>query len=301
MNDDTRPNDPLTPESRMGDALIARGRLNVAQVADIVALQQREHLRFGEAAKRLGYLGEDELQRVLAEQFGYPTALDADASALLDPLAIAHAPFSQEAEAIRQIRANVTASLDLAGGLCVAVVSPHDGEGKTYLASSLAIALAQSSQDTLLINANLRPSGQPELLRVRGQADQNGLSSYLSRRVARAPTRAIPGFPTLAVLDAGPTPPNPLEMLADPALARLLTELRERFRVIVLDTPAALITSDAQVIARQARHAIIVARQHHTRLGELQQLQSLMLDNGVTLLGTVYNTFSGPIPKRRRT
>lgn len=282
---------PGSGSSRIGDELIAQGVLSREQVEQILALQQSAGLRFGEAAIRLGHLSERQVQRILSQQFGYATALSSDTEALAVPLAITDAPLSQEAEAIRQIRANLATSQDEDGCLTVAILSPTEGEGKTYLASSLAIAFAQTGQSTLLINANLRSSGQPEPLRPRHHGNPTGLSTMLAGRITDPPIRSVPGYPELSVLDAGPIPPNPLEILADPALRRLIASLRERYHIILLDTPAAMTSSDALVIARQARNAILVGRRDLTRLKDLQQVERQLASHGVTLLGTVYNTF----------
>lgn len=281
-----------TPEfaARIGDQLLAEGRLTPEQLQAILALQQSEDLRFGDAAIRLGYLTPEELQRILSAQFGYTTSLASTSDSWTTPLAIAHAPFSQEAEAIRQIRVNLASFQEHSAHLTFAVVSPAAKEGKSYLAASLAIAFAQAGQTTLLINADLRPSGQPELLSPPRHHTPHGLSTVLAGRSHEIPLRAISGYPHLQVLDAGPTPPNPLELLADPALRRLLDELRQHFQVIVLDTPAALGSSDATVIARQARSAVMVGRRDLSRLNQLQSVQEELGSHGVTLLGTVYNT-----------
>lgn len=278
--------------SRIGEQLLAEGRLNAAQLQEILDLQQRENLRFGDAAVRLGYLRPEELQHILARQFGYTTAFTSPDHEhdLVTPLAISYAPFSQEAEAIRQIRANLAASRDENGRLTFAVVSPLTGEGKSYLAASLAIAFAQTGQTTLLINADLRPSGQRELLRSNRHQIPSGLSTVLAGRTPELPVRNVTGYPQLRVLDAGPVPPNPLELLADPALRNLLSELREHFQIIILDTPTSQTSADATVIARQAGMAVMVARRDLSRLELLQKLHRELVSHGVTLLGTVYNT-----------
>lgn len=288
------PSPETPPVSRIGEQLIASGQLTRDQVGQILALQAEQRLRFGEAAIRLGYLRPEQVQQILSEQFGYATSLSGSEDALAVPLAITHAPFSQEAEAIRQIRANLASFQDDDGSLCFAVVSPAEGEGKSYLAASLAVAFAQTGQTTLLINANLRPSGQPEPLRPRDHNNPTGLSTVLSGRTSQLPVRTVPGYPQLAVLDAGPTPPNPLEILADPALRNLLGTLRQQYHIIILDTPPARASSDALVIARQTRLAIMVGRRDLTRLDHLQQVQRELTGHGVTLLGTVYNTFALP-------
>ncbi|MES2186497.1 MAG: polysaccharide biosynthesis tyrosine autokinase [Pseudomonadota bacterium] len=283
---------PAAPD-KIGDRFVAAGLLTQAQVAQIVACQHAESLRFGEAAQRLGLLSEDAIQSVLAQQFRYATAVGPAAG--LDPsLVIASAPFSPEAEAVRRVRAELSIRLSGLPKLAVAIVSPSEGEGKSYLAASLAIAYSQAGQRTLLVNANLRASGQSDLF---GMGHHEGLSTMLAGRSAIEPGKPAPGFPGLNVLGAGPRPPNPLEILREPALERLIATFSEEFDVFIVDTPAAGTSSDAQVIARQVGQCLLVGRQHTTRLEDLERTQSQMQTSGAQTVGIVYNTFD---PRSRR-
>ncbi len=278
---------------KIGDRFVAAGLLTQEQVARIVERQHAENIRFGEAAKRLGLLSDEAIQSVLAQQFRYSAGMGA--TTRIDPsLVIAIAPFSPEAEAVRRVRAELSIRLAEMPKLAVAVVSPAEGEGKSYLAASLAIAYAQAGQRTLFINANLRASGQRDLF---GMRQQEGLSTMLAGRSAVVPGWPAPDFPGLNVLGAGPQPPNPLEILREPALERLLAGFSEEFDVFIVDTPAADVSSDAQVIARQVGQCLLVGRQHHTRLAGLERIQAEMQTAGVQTVGIVYNTFD---PRQRR-
>ncbi|KAF1045984.1 polysaccharide biosynthesis tyrosine autokinase [Xylophilus sp.] len=279
---------PAAAADKIGDRFVQAGLLTPAQVERVVERQLADGIRFGEAAVRLGLLGDADVQSVLAQQFRY--AAGPVAGAGLDrSLAIALEPFGPEAEAVRRIRAELSIRLADLPKLAVAVVSPSEGEGKSDLAASLAIAYAQLGRRTLLINANLRASGQIDLfgLGVRG----DGLSSQLAGRAAPQPGVPVPGFPLLRVLGPGPQPPNPLEILLEPALERLMAAFAEEVDVFIVDTPAASASSDAQVIARQVGQCVLVGRQHHTLLQDLERTQAQMATAGVQTVGIVYNTF----------
>lgn len=281
---------------KIGDRFVHAGLLTPDQVARIVAHQQSHGVRFGEAAVQLRMLTDADVQSVLSQQFRYATALKPPAG--IDPsLAIALSPFSGEAEAVRRVRAELSIRLSALPKLAVAVVSPGAGEGKSYLAASLAVAYAQSGQRTLLVNANLRASGQRDLF---GTGLGEGLSTMLAGRTAVLPGSPAPGFPLLHVLGPGPQPPNPLEILAEPALERLLARFSEDFDVFIVDTPAAGESSDAQVIARQVGQCVLVGRQHVTRLQDLARAEEQMATAGALTVGVVYNTFDGGAPGPRR-
>lgn len=276
---------------KMGARFIAAGLLTETQVARVVELQKSAGIRFGEAAVRLNFLTEQNVQMVLSEQFNYATAL-LPRDNLDKSLAIAHAPFGMEAEAIRQIRAEL--SIRLAGQdgqqkIAFALLSPNEKEGKSYLAASLALAFSQMGRRTLLIDANLRAPRQHELF---GLDNKDGLSTVLAGRSALNSGQNAPGFPHLHVLCAGPTPPNPLEILLQPALSNLIDKLAPEVDVIIVDTPAAAASSDAQTIVQQVGACLLVGRQHFTKLEELRQAETQIGTAGAQLIGTVYNQFA---------
>lgn len=273
---------------RMGDRCMRAGLLTAEQVQRIIELQHSHQLRFGQAAVQLGFLSDAVVQQVLAEQYSYATAPAAGQSASL-ALPIAQSPLSPEAEAIRQLRSELSILLAGQTPTSIAVVSASENEGKTYLAMSLALAFAQTGRRTLLINANLRPSGQhADLL---GPVQPLGLSSFLAGRIAMPQGRPVPGFAGLHVLDAGPTPPNPLELLREPTLKQLMDALSKDFDTFIVDTPGAARSADAQTIARQCDACIMVVRKDITPLAELEHSQHLLQTANVRLLGVVYNEF----------
>ncbi|OZI30209.1 capsular biosynthesis protein [Bordetella genomosp. 10] len=276
------------PAEKMGERFMRLGLLTEEQVRHVVQLQQSEGLRFGQAAVKLGFVSEDRVQSVLAEQYHYDYTPARQQNSGI-PLAIAATPFSQEAEAIRQIRAEISIRLEGQPRIAVAIVSPDDSEGRAYLSASLAIAFAQTGRSTLFVNANLRASGQrPMLGNGPGSA---GLSSVLAGRAAAGPARAIPGFAKLAVLDAGPQPPNPAELLREPALDNVLTAYAGSYEIFIVNTPAANHSPDAQSIARQVDACLLVARRDVTRLADLERTAQSLETAGVRVLGTVYNEY----------
>ena len=273
---------------KMGARFVEAGLLTQDQVAHVVELQNSANIRFGEAAVRLGLLTEQNVQAVLSEQFNYATALFPSKN--LDPtLAIAHAPFGLESEAIRQIRAELSIRLSDLERISVALVSANEREGKSYLAASLALAFSQMGKRTLLIDADLRSARQHGLF---GLDNKTGLSTMLAGRTPIAAGVGAEGFPHLRVLCAGPKPPNPLEILLQPALSNLMKQLADDFDVFIVDTPAAKTSSDAQTIAQQVGMCLLVGRQHYTTLDDLRQTQTQMQTAGAQILGTVYNEFS---------
>jgi len=273
---------------KMGSRFVEAGLLTEEQVARVVELQNSAHIRFGEAAVRLGLLTEQNVQAVLSKQFNYATALTSTES-LDKSLDIALAPFGMEAEAIRQIRAELSIRLSDQEKISLAIVSTAEGEGKSYLAASLALAFSQMGKRTLLIDADMRSPKQHLLF---GLENKTGLSTMLAGRTEISAGGLAEGFPHLHVLNAGPQPPNPLEILLQPALSNLMRQLANDFDVFIVDTPAAQTSSDAQTISQQVGMCLLVVRQHHSRLDDLRQTQAQMKTAGAQIIGTVYNQFA---------
>lgn len=283
---------PISVDSsdKMGARFIEAGLLTHEQVARVVRLQNVAHIRFGEAAVRLNLLTEQNVQAVLSEQFNYATAL-VPTDSVDKSLEIALAPFGMEAEAIRQIRAELSIRLSERQKISIAIVSTVEGEGKSYLAASLALAFSQMGKRTLLIDADMRSPRQHELF---GMDNKTGLSTMLAGRTAISPGASPDGFPQLHILCAGPKPPNPLEILLQPALSKLMQQLADDVDVFIVDTPAAQTSSDAQTISQQVGMCLLVTRQHYARMDDLRQTESQMKTAGAQIIGTVYNEFTEP-------
>ncbi|MBX3606137.1 MAG: polysaccharide biosynthesis tyrosine autokinase [Piscinibacter sp.] len=271
-------------------AILAELRgLDEAQIDRIVALQQHRGMRFGEAAVALGLARGDEVLWALSQQFGYPYS-PASKQRLSPELVVAIEPFGARAEAFRAVRSQLTMRLGDQGGprRALAVVSPDSGDGKTYFAANIAVALSQIGGRTLLVDADLR---HPRQHRVFGVDNSRGLSSILSGRSSGNPLHTVPQLPSLSVLPVGPTPPNPLELLERPACAMLLRELLERFEHVVVDTTAAVHGSDAVVMAAKCGAALALARQGRSRIDALQTLVGQLGQTRAEVAGVVMNEY----------
>jgi protein-tyrosine kinase len=288
MNEDMTSHEGEIPVDKIGDRFIQAGFLNEAQVKHIIDLQKKSHLRFGETAVQLGFLKEQQVQAVLSQQFSYATALMPVDH--LDPsLVLAHAPFSLEAEQIRVLRAEIAIRLNERNPIAFTLVSPNNGEGRSYLAANLAIAFSQMKKRTLLIDADMRAPTQHKLFHI---DNKTGLSTILAKRTRLSEGTHIASFPHLHVLPAGPIPPNPQEILLSPALKEILTQMSDKFDVFIIDTPAAEYYSDAQTITQQVGACVLVGRKDHTTLSALQRQQFAMSTARAQIIGSVYNEYT---------
>lgn len=274
-------------DMRIGQILFARGKLSAAQVAVLLAEQAGSPQRFGQIALRMGMVGRRDIDDALALQFGY-TAVDPAHSELPRDVMAAHQPASPFAEALRALRSQLRQRWfdGSPGQTALAVTSVDRGDGKSFVTANLGVVFAQLGENTLIIDADLR---QPTQHQVFGVPNRMGLSGLLSRRAGLEEIVAVSGVAGLSVLPSGPQPPNPQELLGRAEFSRLLDELSARYDAILIDTPSAQQSSDAQVIAQRAGAAIVVGRNGRTRSSEIAQLAAILGHGGTRVLGATLN------------
>ena len=272
---------------RMGDAYVKSKKLTPDEVDAIVQLQEKDQIRFGEAAVRLGLLTKDDVREVLDVQFDYTSfTSNGKLSSISPTLAIVHAPGSEAAEAIKRLRSELLVRFAQNPHSALALLSPLKKEGKSHIAASLAIAFAQLNIKTMLIDANLRIPVQHKLF---GLPNQFGLSTILAKRSTKSIESIPQVMPNFWVLTSGPLPPNPLEIISTPKLSMLIDHFSKDVSIFIIDTPSTLQWADAQMIARQTGYGLFVARENMTKLSDLKNVKKEMENVGVEILGTVFN------------
>lgn len=166
-------------------------------------------------------------------------------------------PRSVVAEAFRTLRTAIHFGLTRDEARILVVTSPSPGDGKSTVASNLAIAMAQADQRVLLIDADMRKPRQHEIFEV---ANEQGLATVLTQRCPPGELIVPTELETLALLSAGPTPNNPVELLNNGFFGELLEQLAGQYDKIVIDSPPVMPVADARVIAAQADATLLVLR-----------------------------------------
>lgn len=276
-------------EHQIGAMLVAEGKLKPADVDRILDLHHRAGLRFGEAARRLALLSEEDLQAILSRQFGLPQVLPGEKGASPELVAV-HQPRHACTEELRGLRTQLLLRwLDPAAGRRIlAVTSPGRGDGRSYVAANLAVVFSQLGIRTLLIDADLRNPRQHEIFNAPNRV---GLATILAERTDSSAIMAAPGCPKLWLLPAGAQPPNPQELLSRPLLATLLEELELKFDLVLIDTSAGLAYSDSKSVAFRAGSALLLTRKNHTRVSDTNNMVRELNDTGTRIVGSVINSF----------
>jgi capsular exopolysaccharide synthesis family protein len=194
---------------------------------------------------------------------------------------------SAAASRIRQLRARLD-DLQPEAPQTIVLTSAGSAEGKSFVAMNLALAFAAEREGAvLLLDADLR---RPSIGRWITPAPKVGLAELLAGRTDLEHALLELGNCPLHVLPAGEPPVDPLELLVSDALEELTVLLRRDYRRIVIDTPAIVPFTDADLVARFSDGVLIVARLGLTRRGPL--MQAIASVTSAPVLGTLLNDVS---------
>jgi polysaccharide biosynthesis transport protein len=190
-------------------------------------------------------------------------------------------------EAFRGLRTSVLLSAAGRPPRSLTFVSAEPGEGKTTIASNLAICLAQLGKRVLLIDGDMRRPCVHKLFDITDHP--GGLVTYLTgeddwRQLVR-PT----GMANLDCLVCGPVPPNPSELLSSDRMQTLIREAMTDYQFVLVDAPPLLNVADGRILATMVEGAILVVRGGFTSRELVQHAQLHIRDVGAHLIGVVLN------------
>lgn len=164
-------------------------------------------------------------------------------------------PTSRRADAYRHLKTSVLAVAQDA--TIIAVTSATAQEGKTSAVANLAVLLQRSGVRVIAVDADLR---RARLSTTLGAGSAVGLTQVLAGRADLRDVIRRSDLTDLDVLPAGRPPHDPSEMIAGRAFAALLSELREKYDVVLVDTPPLLAATDGRLVARLADATLLVGR-----------------------------------------
>ncbi len=194
------------------------------------------------------------------------------------------------AESFRRIRTNLP-SLSSGSHRSIVITSSVHGEGKTTTAVNLAVAMAAGGVRVLLVDADLRRSAIAAAL---GLEQVVGLSSVLvDEASAEEAIQRLSGGSNLFVLPAGPAPHNPGEYLGSDSMSVLLADLRQRYDVVLLDTPPLIPLTDAAMLSQRADGVLLVVDSRRTSRALVRKSVGILEQADVPLLGVVLNKVGG--------
>jgi capsular exopolysaccharide synthesis family protein len=195
-------------------------------------------------------------------------------------------PGSEAAESYRALRTAIKFGVPDGRAKTILVASPSSGDGKTTVASNLAIALAQAGKRVLLLDADLRHPKQHETF---GIENHSGLGDVLAHdlTVAEAVHKTV--VANLEILPAGPHPENPADLLNSPRFIDVIDELMDRYDHVVIDSPPVMAVTDSRIMAASCDVTVMVLRADRADRKLCEMARDGLAGVGANLLGLVMN------------
>ena len=193
---------------------------------------------------------------------------------------------SPQREAFRRLRTNIFTLDHDAPPRALLVTSAEPREGKSTIAANLALAIAQSGRNVIVVDGDLR---KPTLHRAFDLSNEIGLSSVLKGEATLDEAVQDSKIPGVQVLTSGPLPPNPAELIDSPRMTELIEQLARRCDMILLDAPSILAVTDAAVLASATDGVVLVVGRTQARREAVQAACRHLADVKARPIGVVVN------------
>jgi capsular exopolysaccharide synthesis family protein len=205
---------------------------------------------------------------------------------------VRQAPYSVTSESYRRCRTNLKLSSPPDSFKTLLISSGMARDGKTSMAVNLATTFVATDKKVLLIDANFR---QPNLhsLFPKVEAKESaehfdfGLSSVLMHQCTPAEAVRPSGIEGLDIIECGPLPANPAELLGSTRMKELLVKQHKNYDYIIIDGPPVLLVSDAKVLAGLVDATLLVFNAAATSRGAAQRTIRELKDVNAKIVGCV--------------
>jgi len=206
--------------------------------------------------------------------------------AFVQQLLVSHHPFSAVSESYNTICSALLYAQGENPPRVVMFTSAHPGDGKTITTLNVAIALVQCGHSAVVVDADLRKGKCHTLLRLE---NQRGLSSILTEKFTVEEGLQRTAIPGLSLLPRGESRPHPMALFSAPKMAEVMEALRQRFDFVLVDSPPAIVVSDAAALAQYCDGVVLVLRAQTTSVETAQRLVARMQAVHAPILGVVLN------------
>lgn len=199
-------------------------------------------------------------------------------------------PHSFESEQFKILRANILFPASGKPPRMIMVTSAVPGEGKSFIASNLAISIAQNiDEHVLLMDCDLRLPSVHNRFNIE---TKTGLSDYLTGNVSLSSLLVKVGIDKLSILPGGVPPGNPSELLSSERMALLLEEVKKRYedRYIIVDSAPPQLTAESSALARLVDGIILVINYGKTKRELISDLLEIL--GKEKIIGIVLNRFN---------
>ncbi len=190
------------------------------------------------------------------------------------------------AEQFRSLRTNLSFMGVSAANKTILVTSFIAGEGKSFVATNLALSITLTGKKVALIELDLR---KPKLSRELGVKRDPGISNYLINKTSLDEIIKPTAHNNLFLVTAGPIPPNPTELIDKKEFGEMLAEIKERFDYIIIDSAPIGPVTDSQLLNKYAETTIFVVRHNTTPSVFLKMIDGLKRENKFSNMCVVFN------------
>jgi non-specific protein-tyrosine kinase len=192
-------------------------------------------------------------------------------------------PRSAAAEAYRTLRTNIMFAGVEKPVRTLLVTSPVPDDGKSTTLANLAVTLAQSGHNTILVDADLRRPSQHTLW---GVPNERGLTSVmLNNTLLNNLPLQDSGVEYLKLLTSGPLPPNPADLLLSKAMDSLIEALRGQADYVLFDAPPVLAVTDAVVLVSKVDGVLLVIKAGATRRDQAEKARDALNRVNARIIG----------------
>lgn len=196
-----------------------------------------------------------------------------------------HKPRSPQAENFRSVRLNLDYASPDQELRSILITSAAPSEGKSTLASNLAIVMAQGGKHTMLIDGDMR---RPKVHRIFDVPNMVGLSNlFLPSANGSMDSASVTAVENLSVVASGPLPPNPSELFYSRRAGEIIQNAEKSTDMVIVDTPPIAAMTDATAIARHVDGVILAVRFGQTKRRVLDQAIEALQQVDARILGMV--------------
>lgn len=190
-------------------------------------------------------------------------------------------------EGFRSLRANLKFAVPNDDQITIMITSTISGEGKTFCAVNLASVYSLTGKKTVLVGCDMR---KPKIFNDFSLTNDLGLSTYLSAQEKDWKKVVKPsGYANLDILLAGPTPPNPAELLVNDRFNFLIQELKQNYDVIILDTPPVGLVSETLDLISIVDVNLFVFRQNYSMRVFVDSINQFKASRNLKNIYAVFN------------
>lgn len=198
-------------------------------------------------------------------------------------------PESPISEGYRMLRTNIEFATNDDKPQIIMISSSQPGEGKSTTCANMAVTFAHANKRVLVIDADLRKPAQHYMFSV---SNHTGLSNALLNRMEPQEVIQRTSTDMLSVLAAGPVPHHPSELLSSKEMGSLLERLRDDYDLIIIDTPAIMSYTDAQIVAAQSDGVVLVIDSGNVKKEVVLKAKASLAHVQANLIGAVLNNIS---------